>query len=200
METVLFDDSGGDLSLNFLNTVNWRDSGNSEDLFNTYADFLSWSSEAGTLTEAQREQLARQAGGSPEQAAIALRTLREARGALYRLLIVLVAGGHPGADLLEPFNRFLSRALAHQQIEFAPPTARWVFQTAPLSLEYPLWPILLAAANLLTTQDLDRVHTCASPTCGWVFIDRSRNGSRKWCSSTVCGNRERVRHYYSRKR
>jgi len=57
-----------------------------------------------------------------------------------------------------------------------------------------------SAAELLTSQKLGRVKVCAGEGCGWIFLDESRNGSRRWCDSRDCGNRERVRRHLARRR
>jgi predicted RNA-binding Zn ribbon-like protein len=69
-----------------------------------------------------------------------------------------------------------------------------------IRLDSPLWPVAQSAAELLTSPMLGRVKVCAGEGCGWVFLDESRNGSRRWCDSRDCGNRERVRRYLARKR
>ena len=67
-------------------------------------------------------------------------------------------------------------------------------------LERPLWPVARSAAELLTSAKLGRVKVCGGEGCGWMFLDESRNASRKWCESRDCGNRERVRQYLARKK
>ena len=64
----------------------------------------------------------------------------------------------------------------------------------------PLWPVARSAADLLTSPKFGRVKVCAGEGCGWLFLDASRNASRRWCDSRDCGNRERVRQYLARKR
>ena len=66
------------------------------------------------------------------------------------------------------------------------------------SLERPLWPIVRSAAELLTSGELARVHKCASDRCGWLFVDRSKNHSRRWCDMKECGNVAKVRRYRTR--
>ena len=66
------------------------------------------------------------------------------------------------------------------------------------ALERPLWPVLWAAAELLTSADRDRVRACASDPCRWLFLDLSRNRSRRWCSMEDCGNRAKARRHYAR--
>lgn len=68
------------------------------------------------------------------------------------------------------------------------------------ALDRVLWPVVRSAAELLTSGDLDRVRRCAGDDCAWLFLDRSRNGSRRWCDMTVCGNRSKVRRFYRRGR
>jgi predicted RNA-binding Zn ribbon-like protein len=67
-------------------------------------------------------------------------------------------------------------------------------------LDRVLWPAVVSAAELLTSDDLGRVRECASERCAWLFLDRSKNQSRRWCDMTVCGNRSKARRHYSRLR
>jgi len=74
----------------------------------------------------------------------------------------------------------------------------WVWKRTNAELDDVLAPVVESAAALLTSPDLSRVRECESETCGWLFIDRSRNRSRRWCDMTVCGNRAKVRRHYQR--
>ncbi|MET8655767.1 MULTISPECIES: CGNR zinc finger domain-containing protein [Streptomyces] len=60
--------------------------------------------------------------------------------------------------------------------------------------------LALRAEELLGGDGLGRIRRCAGPGCGWFFVDRSRSGSRRWCSSRDCGNRDRARRHYARTR
>ena len=51
---------------------------------------------------------------------------------------------------------------------------------------------------LAQTDRLDRLKVCASDECARVFYDRSKPANRRWCSSTLCGNRAKTRHYRRR--
>jgi predicted RNA-binding Zn ribbon-like protein len=63
-------------------------------------------------------------------------------------------------------------------------------------------PILLVAVTvlLLASAERDRVKQCPGPTCGWLFLDSTRNRSRRWCDPAECGNRERVKAHYARQK
>lgn len=78
--------------------------------------------------------------------------------------------------------------------------AAYVYDLPGRSLEEPLWPILWSWAALLTSLDATRLGSCQGQGCGWFFVDESPNRTRLWCSSEVCGNRERARRAYSKRR
>jgi predicted RNA-binding Zn ribbon-like protein len=58
--------------------------------------------------------------------------------------------------------------------------------------------VLHAAIELAFSPDFAKVKVC--PGCGWLFIDRTRNGAKRWCITSLCGNRNKMRRYYRRKR
>jgi predicted RNA-binding Zn ribbon-like protein len=53
---------------------------------------------------------------------------------------------------------------------------------------------------LAQTGRLNRLKMCSSSECQWVFFDRSKPGNRRWCSSSLCGNRQKTRAYRGRLR
>jgi predicted RNA-binding Zn ribbon-like protein len=63
-----------------------------------------------------------------------------------------------------------------------------------------LWSIARSAAELLTGPDLHRVKFCPGEGCGWLFLDKTRNGKRRWCEMEVCGSRAKMRRYHQRRR
>jgi predicted RNA-binding Zn ribbon-like protein len=56
--------------------------------------------------------------------------------------------------------------------------------------------IVEAAVALLVSDAMLRVKSC--PTCGWLFLDVSKNRSRRWCSMNTCGAVAKARRYYRR--
>ena len=63
-----------------------------------------------------------------------------------------------------------------------------------------LWPVAIDAWDLLTEPELAQVRQCPVDAggCGWLFLDTSRAGNRRWCDMRTCGNRAKVRAHYSR--
>ncbi len=199
LEFSQYDSSGGELSINFTNTVNWR--GNEqdrEDNLATYKDFLLWCFEAGLLTRGEHERLVEISQAQPARAEAALTAIKEVREITYRILRSLVEDQLPAEQDQWLFNDALHCALNHRQVEILTDHAHWVWDGAEGDFEAPLWPVILAAAELFVSDDLRKVHTCTNEACGWIFLDQSRNQSRKWCSSEACGNRARVRKFYQR--
>jgi predicted RNA-binding Zn ribbon-like protein len=192
-----FDLDGHALCLDFLNTLAERAHQRGERL-HTYAELVRFAREAGTLTSGEAESLAAGAALDPRRARRALRAAIALRELLHRLLIADPAS--PDAHDLARLNHALGRALAHRRLQASGGRYDWAWESPPGALERPLWPILLSAAELFASGQSDRVRSCASPTCGWMFLDRSRAGRRRWCDMKACGNRAKARRHYHRHR
>ncbi len=190
---------GGELCLDFANTADWHASDAPVELLIDYDALLAWSRATEILDERRAEWLAGEAARRPEEAAAMLRRAITLREAIYRLFARLAAGDTPGPDDLATINAELAAALPHRQVAHDDgPRFSWVWEDGGLGC--PLWPVVLSAAALLTSDDLGRVRQCAGHPCGWLFVDTSRNHSRRWCSMGSCGNRAKARRHYQRAR
>ena len=89
-----------------------------------------------------------------------------------------------------------------RQLQLVPMMARfaWALKGEKKALERPVWLLARSAAELLTSAQLNRVRECGGVNCGWLFLDTSRNGSRRWCDMKSCGNRAKTQRHYKRKR
>ena len=193
-----FELSGGALCLDFVNTLGDRGRPETEKLAG-YPDLLAFAGQAGLLTAGEAARLSRRAERDPRAAAAALGLGRDLREALYRIFSALAAGGPPGDADLERLNGALPAALSHLRLERRGTELVWGWTLAEGSLETPLWPILRSAAELLTAEERLRVRECAGTACTWLFLDLSRNRSRRWCSMETCGNRAKAHRHYRRK-
>jgi predicted RNA-binding Zn ribbon-like protein len=187
---------GGRLCLDFVNT---GASGTDTDYLGTYSDLVAWSRHVGVLEEEEAGRLLREGARLPVEAAAVLERALGLREAIYRIFTRLIRGQRPQAADIEVLNRELSRATARRRIVPAGEGFDWTW-SAEQELDRMLWPVVESAAELLTTEDLDRVHECAGESCGWLFLDVSKNRSRRWCDMQSCGNRAKVRRHYERKR
>jgi predicted RNA-binding Zn ribbon-like protein len=172
---------GGNVALDLVNTMSWRlDPARTFDRL-AAPDFLPlWLSRTGLMQE-----------GTPTAGPEVINSLGRLRETVYRLL---VAPSH--ADVVR-FGKWLTAARGLAVAEPVLPL-RW---TVPIGRLDDVVPALTVAADeLLRSPEAALVRQCSGPGCGWLFLDRTRNHSRQWCSSQDCGNRERARRHYRRSR
>jgi predicted RNA-binding Zn ribbon-like protein len=197
----VFDLSGGRLCLDFANTLGGRVTEPLERL-NTYADLVSWSRQAGTVSASAASRLLEESSRHPRGAAAVLERARQLRGAIYRIWVAEVRGAQAAVADLELLNSLLRQALSHQRLVREENRYALGWRDDDV-LESILWPVAKSAAELLTSQEAKRVRQCeafATKDCAWLFIDETRNRSRRWCSMTSCGNRAKARRHYHRAR
>jgi len=127
-----------------------------------------------------------------------LRRALELREAIYSLFRAGSAAVEAPALLV--LNEALSEAMAAAELHPAGDRFSWGWPVGDGSLTQILWPIARSAAELLTSSDLRRVKFCPGHCCGWLFLDRTRNGRRRWCEMEVCGSRDKMRRYHLRQR
>jgi len=192
---ALHNPCGGDLGLDFVNTVEREVEGPSTDTLTDYGDLLLWSRQAGTLPAARVRRLAEEARARPAEAVRVLERARALREAAYRVFDALVGGRRPAPADLDAVNVEVATALAHARIAPAEEGFAWGWDPAPDALDAPLWQPARAIAELLTSPDRERVKQCASATCLWLFVDASKNRKRRWCEMKTCGNRAKVRRH-----
>jgi len=194
-----FDLSGGALCLDFVNTVGDRPHRAQEHL-GGFADLLRWAEEAQVVEQDRRRRLEREASRRPRQARSAFRHAVDLREALYRIFSALAAGGRPEDEDLDELNRALTSALRNLRVEQEGDRFSWAWFEPQPRLDSLLWPVARSAAELLTSPEAALVRECASDTCSWLFVDRSRTHRRRWCDMKVCGNRAKARRHYERKK
>jgi predicted RNA-binding Zn ribbon-like protein len=196
---------GGVLCLDFVNTLAWRLTDSPVEYLGSYEDLLAWGRQAGLLTPDEVEALSGLAEMDSEEARGMLSRAVALREAIHRTLSTAIAG-EQDEGALSALNRELSRALSRLRVARAAGEPYvWAWDRSGDDgggppLDRPLWPVARSAAELLTSPKLGGVKVCAGEGCGWMFLDESRNASRRWCDSRDCGNRERVRKYLARKR
>jgi len=191
---------GGQLALDFANTASWHARVEPEELLTGYTRVLAWGEQAGAIDAAARASLAEAAQRDPAATEEALARIVALREAIYHLFSALAAGRTlPAADLAA-LNAALAATLPHLRVVTTDAAPIWGWDDAGDDLSRPLWPVIRAAADLLTALDRALVRECAGEDCDWLFLDTSRNRTRRWCDSRDCGNRMRVRQHYARQR
>ena len=191
-----FDFCGGQLAIDFTNTVGSR-GGAPEEHLRTFGDLVAWAEARGILPRAGAARLRRAAAGRPAAARAALGRALELREALYRVIEAAAATGRPApadlaivnAQVRETFSR-MRLSGRRSRLELTTEDAGTGSMADPM-----LTPVVRAAVELLTSEDIARVRTCADLSCAWLFLDTTRSRTRRWCDMKSCGNRSKVRRF-----
>jgi predicted RNA-binding Zn ribbon-like protein len=195
----VFDLSGGRLCLDFANTASQRRTEPQERL-RSYADLVAWARQTGLVDRTDAQALLREAARRPAEAEAVLEHARALRETLFLLFSATAAGGTPPGDAVAALNAALPAALAHRRLASGANGLAWEWERAGGALDSPLWPVVHSAAELLASDERRALRECAAGTCAWLFLDHSRNHSRRWCDMKVCGNRVKARRHYERAR
>jgi predicted RNA-binding Zn ribbon-like protein len=190
----------GKLCLDFANTVDWHRSDHPEERLTEYSQLVSWARAQGVLAKDGSRRLLDRAEREPDAAAAVLRQAQELRDAIYHIFAAPALGQPVDERDLKILNASLSHAMRGAQIGVRDGRFSWGWQDGN-DLDCMLWPVLRSAADLLASEDRERVGQCADDRgCGWLFYDASRNRSRRWCKMEDCGNRAKARRHYARER
>jgi predicted RNA-binding Zn ribbon-like protein len=191
---------GGAACLDFANTSSGRGGPHRLEHLRSYELLLVWSEHAGLLTAPLHRDLLQRASNEPDAATAIWQRALVLREAIHSTAEMLAHRASPAADGLQTLNRELSRAMSQAALHQTGDGFAWDWSGAEPALDRPLWPIARSAADLLTGADPGRIKQCPGQHCGWVFLDLTKNGRRRWCEMEVCGSRAKVRRYRARQR
>jgi predicted RNA-binding Zn ribbon-like protein len=182
-------------ALDFVNTLDWRfrEEG-AEELLNSYADLVGFAEQSTLLSAAQARRLSRADGTR------ALRPAVDLRETLAEVFYASVDGRSPTHSALAKLERFFGDARSRQKLLWDKPQLRWSLPETENGAELPLWLLSLSACELMTSEAMRLVHACDNPECRWLFLDTSRNHTRRWCDMKVCGNRMKARRFKAQRR
>jgi predicted RNA-binding Zn ribbon-like protein len=201
-----FDLCAGHPALDFVNSLDnrFRAAGPSE-LLTDYAALLVFARDSGLLDQRQTRRLADCV--SPAAAVRALHAARELREALAAAFYAHAAGRTPAPPLLAILERHFHAASRQRELRWQPSPgnarrglgAHWDWSRVGTRAELPLWLLSQSAAQLMLSEEVSRVRACAADACRWLFLDTSRNHTRRWCKMQVCGNRMKARRFQARR-
>ena len=191
----------GWLCLDVANTVDWHASDHPDEKLHNYADLVDWAQKVNILTPERAEGLKARGRRVPAEAAATLDRAIRLREAIYGILVARVHGQPVPEDDLAALNEAAADLHARSRLVPRDGGFAWELVIGDEELDSLFWPVIRSAVELLTSEALERVGQCADADgCGWLFWDTSRNKSRRWCDMGDCGNRAKVRRYYSRKK
>jgi predicted RNA-binding Zn ribbon-like protein len=195
---------GGDPALDLVNTVDWTRHGPADDRLTSYERLTRWAEGAELITSRLGDALRERAGVRVREEARALRQALDLRWTLRQIFVAVAHEAAAPATAVEELNAEVSEAMARLQLirDRASPNGvlRWSWAGAGDHLESVLWPVARSAAQLLVSDEVGQIRECGAADCGWQYVDRSRNGLRRWCQMEVCGTREKSRRRARRAR
>ncbi len=194
---------GGRVALDFPNTVEGREGQRPDERLTGYSDLVRWSRHADVLPDEQSLLLLDAAADQPDLTTDMFEQALTFREALYRIFVAVAYKREPDGEALDVLGWHYERAVAHGRLVDRDGTGAfdWAWRDDIVELDRPLWPIALDAVDLLRSEQLSRVKQCANVEgCGWLFLDTSKNGSRRWCSMAACGSRIKMRRQYAKRR
>ena len=195
-DTRKFVDPSGDLFFDFVNTVVVRQGVNT-DLLETPTDFFAWAASIGLLKKAEAKRLAASAKDSHVEF---FAEVRRFRNALRGLAVDLTNGLPVSRQTVREINRHLRTVYGFEELKLEKGIPVLRFRTDFSERERILAPVAADAARLLTEGDPSLVKQCESDKCVLFFYDSTKNHSRRWCSMGSCGNREKAKAFYRRKK
>lgn len=188
------------LCLDFVNTVGWHESESPSEWLKDLKDLATWGVRTRCLTKEEAEELERFVEQEPSKAKLKYKQFIALREVMFRIFRAIVRGNPaPAEDLAALSSQFeLYKHLT--LVESMPGQFALRFSSAVISpLERMHGELVRSAVDLLLSKNLKYLKQCDGGECGWLFIDTSRNHSRRWCSMTDCGNRSKAKRHYRKK-
>ena len=195
----LFELVAGHPALDLINTLDWRfrDQG-PEELIGTYDDLVRFTAQCGLIGAAEGRRLLRNV--TTNKAAHVVAEARALRESAARVFYAVVDESTPSADAIRELEIRFKQAEAHRCLRWTESRLQWEFPAAAPAPELPLWILSLKTAQLLTSANMDMIRDCGNPECRWLFLDTSKNHTRRWCDMKICGNRMKARRFKAQHR
>jgi predicted RNA-binding Zn ribbon-like protein len=195
-----FEFIGGALCLDFANTIHDSQAEDNEDELRAISDLLQWAREAGILSSADYDRLAARYGRYPREAAVDLEKARATRDLLLSIFAGIAKRRSVSPQRLLELNSALAEMPALLRVRKRTERIETEWTSATDGIPRILFAVLNSAADLLASERSGQIRECDSADCTWLFVDESRNHSRRWCEMRACGNRMKARRHYQRSR
>lgn len=190
---------GGHVVLDLVNTVTARD-GDPIDWLDSYPRVLEWAALTAEFDESLLAELEQIDKAEPDAGTLALRRLRDLREAVHDVLAAAIRNDTAPEKALRRLEARWKDAVAVARLTISDHHTCLELSVESSRLEYFNHELALRAFDLLQSFPQARTRICAGTKCGWLFIDRSKGGQRRWCDMATCGNAAKSKRHYERKR
>jgi len=197
--TKAFELVAGHPALDLVNTLDWRfrESG-PEELLAGYDDLLRFSAQSDILSPKQIRNIVRAGlGAAAGDALVAVRELREAAADLF---YAAVDSRTPHGSQIKIVERYFKQARDRRRLDWMGSRLAWQWPASECGPELPLWILSLSTGHLLLSDQMRLLRACEKPDCRWLFLDTSKNHTRRWCDMKICGNRMKARRFKAQHR
>lgn len=190
---------GGWLCLDFANIVDARNTPQPEEHLHTYQELIWWAADAGVVDGERAGRLYERAAADPEAAEQRLAAAIELREAVFRTFRAAAQGAPPPATDLAAIRTWYADAIRCARLDWTGEQPRWAWDAD--DLDQPTWAVAVSAVELATHGPLHRVKVCAADEgCAGLFVDTTKNNSRRWCEMASCGNEAKFRRQTASRR
>jgi predicted RNA-binding Zn ribbon-like protein len=188
LEDRTFELIAGDVSLDFVNTLDWRfrESG-TEELIGSYGELIGFCEQSGARS--LRREVSANSGEK------VLRAARELREAAAEFFYSELEERKPSAATIFTLERIFKETRQRQRLRRNDGRLLWDWPEGEIAPELPLWMLALRVEALMTSERLHALRECGNIECRWLFMDTSKNHTRRWCDMKLCGNRMKARRF-----
>lgn len=184
------------VALDFINSAHGEGDNEQVELLREFRDLVAWGQRVGLVTPAEANKLLLVEKRDPREARAAYRHALEVRATLDRVFRTIAKGRTPTSRHLDEMHEAVSESLAHATLVPSGDSFSWKWANDEPGRV--LWLVVDSAIRLLESDALTRVKECRG--CNWVFLDSSKNRSRRWCAmKDGCGEQFKMRRYVERR-
>jgi predicted RNA-binding Zn ribbon-like protein len=185
--------------LDLVNTLDWRFRDSApEELLNDYSDLVRFTAQSDLISASQARRLLRDT--SEGKAAKIVGAVRELREAAAQVLYAALEDEDPPSSAVRVLEEFFRDARQSQRLLWSGDKLAWELTPSASLPELPLWLLALSASELMMSDEMDKLRACGNAECRWLFLDTSKNHTRRWCDMKICGNRMKARRFKAQHR
>jgi predicted RNA-binding Zn ribbon-like protein len=189
----------GHPALDLVNTLDWRfREAGPEELIPTYDDLVRFTEQCGLLSSAQARRLIRTT--STNKGAHVVAEAQRMRETAARIFYAVIDGNDPPTEAIGDIERRYREAETHRHLGWSESHLVWEFSGSVPAPEFPLLMLAMKVVELLSSEDMSMIRACGNAECLWVFLDTSKNHTRRWCDMKICGNRMKARRFKAQQR
>ncbi len=189
--------TAGVLCLDFANTLSWRRMAEPTERLRSAVDLASWARQAGVISRAAERRLNRELRANPGRGGRWLAEARRLRESIFEVFAAHSEGREPSPAVMATLEGWIRDAVTNSRLVSRGDTYEWQVGAMASTREVVL-RVALSAEALLRSGDLARVGQCSGRDCRWLWVDHTRNQSRRWCDMAVCGNRAKAHRHHVR--